>query len=208
MGRRSRWRSPGRWAAPFWSAVAPPPPAAAASRRRRTERGPADRPQTDDEGSAAADPSSSVCAETLDELALAQRDVAQRARREQLLDGHAALGETLLVRILEERLQRLAVLLDAVRVPVAPDDRLLFLDHRLQPGERRLRRAGLQQQAETALLRGAERLVQAEGDPGVALDHVAADRHGVHDRVDLRATVVILLQLAVVGEQPAHVRRP
>src|SRR6266508_4633400 len=71
-------------------------------------------------------------------LSLGERNIAQRARREQVLDAKAAIGQPLLVRVLQQGLQRRPVLLDAVGIPVRPDDRLLLFDHRLQPGTRRL----------------------------------------------------------------------
>src|SRR3981189_242716 len=76
-------------------------------------------------------------------LPLAQRNVAHGAGREQLFELDPARGQALLESVLQQRLDGRPVLLDPVGVPVAPDDRLLLLDHRLQPGEGRLGRPGL-----------------------------------------------------------------
>src|SRR5438132_13128774 len=72
---------------------------------------------------------------SLNMLPLAERDVAHRARRKKLVELDATRGQAVLEGVLQQRLDGRPVLLDAVRVPVAPDDRLLLLDHRLQPGE-------------------------------------------------------------------------
>src|ERR1700712_4556288 len=50
----------------------------------------------------------------LDLLALAQRDVAHRARREQFIELDAARGQALLERVLQQRLDGRPVLLDPV----------------------------------------------------------------------------------------------
>jgi len=60
-------------------------------------------------------------------LAFAERDIAQRARREQLLQLDAAVGQAVLVGILQQCLDRRPVRLDAVGVPILADDLLLFL---------------------------------------------------------------------------------
>ena len=93
-------------------------------------------------------------------------------------------------------------LLDAVGKPVGTDDRLLFFQQRLQPGERGLRRSGLQDVVVGIVLGAAQRLVEAQRHPGIALVDVAADHHRVHDRIDLGAPVIVLLELAVVRKQP------
>src|ERR1700730_6094401 len=118
------------------------------------------------------------------QLSFAERDIAHGARRKQLVDLEPALAQPLLVGILQQRLDGRAVRFDAVGVPIRPDDRLLLLYHGLQPRERRLGRAGLQQQSVAMLLGPAERLVEAHRHPGIALMDIAADHHGVHDRVD------------------------
>ena len=56
-------------------------------------------------------------------------------------------------------------------------------------------------------LGAAERLVHAQCHPRIALVDVAADHHGVHDRVDPGAPVIVLLDLGIVGKQPAHLGR-
>ena len=53
-------------------------------------------------------------------------------------------------------------------------------------------------------LGATERLVHAQRHPRIALVDVVSDHHRVHDRVDLGASVVVLLDLGIVGEQPAH----
>ncbi len=50
----------------------------------------------------------------------------------------------------------------------------------------------------------AQRLVEVERDPGIALVDVAPDHHGMHDRIDLGAPVIIFLDLGIIGKQPAH----
>src|SRR5262245_61056693 len=76
-----------------------------------------------------------------DVLRFAHRDVAQRARGEQLLELDAAVGQPVLVGILQQRLDRRPVRLDAVGKPVLADDRFLLLDQGLEPGRRDLGRA-------------------------------------------------------------------
>src|SRR5215471_11077402 len=92
-------------------------------------------------------------------LSLAQRSVLERARREQLLDLQPPRRQPMLMCVLQERFDGGPVRLDSVRIPVAPNDLLLFFDHRLQPGERRLRRTGFEQQPVRILLRAQERFI-------------------------------------------------
>src|SRR5580704_699388 len=67
------------------------------------------------------------------QLPFGEGNVAQRARCEQLLELDAARGEAVLVGVLQQRLDALAVLADAVGEPVRPDDRALLFEQRLQP---------------------------------------------------------------------------
>src|SRR5262245_20340708 len=53
-------------------------------------------------------------------LPFAEWNVAQRARREQLLEFHPPVGQSVLMGILEQRLDRRAVRLDPVGEPVRP----------------------------------------------------------------------------------------
>src|SRR5437899_7325020 len=53
-------------------------------------------------------------------------------------------------------------------------------------------------------LGATERLVHAQRHPRIALVDVVSDHYRVHDRVDLRASVIVLLDLGVVRKQPAH----
>src|SRR5215831_15831543 len=144
------------------------------------------------------------CWYSLDVLALAQRDIAQRARREQLLELDAAIGEPVLVHILQQRLDRRPVRLDAVGIPVRPDDLFLLLDQRLQPSRADLGRTHVGEHGIGVPLCLAQRLVHAHRHPGIALVDVAADHHRMHDRIDLGPAIIVLLHLRVVREQPLH----
>ena len=84
---------------------------------------------------------------------------------------------------------------------------MLLLDQRLQPGERGLGRAHVGEQIIGMVLGAAERLVERERHPRVAVVDVAADHHRVHDRIDPGAPVIVLLLLGVVRKQPPHGRR-
>src|SRR5258708_26072555 len=66
-------------------------------------------------------------------LPFAEGNVAQRARREQLLELQPAVGQSVLVRILEQRLDRRPVRLDPVGEPIRPKNRAFLLEQRLQP---------------------------------------------------------------------------
>ena len=148
-------------------------------------------------------PPGNVLHATLHPLAFAERNVAHRAGREQLLDLEAAVAQAVLVGVLQQRLDGRPVLLDAVRKPVRPDDRLLLLDQRLQPGERGLRRAEIGELVVGVFLGLAERLVERERHPGIAIVDVAADHDRMHDRIDLGAAVIVLLHLARSSETAA-----
>ncbi len=109
--------------------------------------------------------------------------------------------------VLQQRLDRGPVWLDPVGVPIGPDDRFFLLDQRLQPCRGNLGRAHVRQQRIGMFLRAAQRLVHAQGDPGIALVDVAPDHHGVHDGIDFGAAVIVLLDLGVIGKQPLHLGR-
>src|SRR4030095_2943116 len=74
-------------------------------------------------------------------LAFAQRNIAQRARRKQLLELHAPIGQSVLVGILQQCLDRGSVRLDAVGKPVRSEDRPFLLEERLKPCRGHLGRA-------------------------------------------------------------------
>src|SRR4051812_5609736 len=134
-------------------------------------------------------------------LAFAERNIAQRARREQLLEFYPPVRETMLVRVLQKRLDGGPVRLDAIRIPVGAENRFLLLDERLQPRRRNFRRAHVREELIRMLLGAAKRLVDAERDPRITLVDIAPDHHRVHDGIDLCAAVIILLYLRVIREQ-------
>jgi hypothetical protein len=110
-----------------------------------------------------------------------------------------ARGQAVLVRVLQKRLDARPVLRNAVGKPVGPDDRLLFFEQRLKPSRRHLGRTMLGEKVVAAVLGGAQRLVEAERDPWIALIDVAADHDGVHDRVNAGAAEIVLLGRRIVA---------
>src|SRR5262245_27889908 len=92
-------------------------------------------------------------------LPLAEWNVAQRARREQLLEFHPPVGQSVLMGILQQRLDRWAVRLDPVGEPVRPQDRPFLLEQRLQPCRGYFWRAHVRQQVIRVILGAGERLV-------------------------------------------------
>src|SRR5262245_34221824 len=63
----------------------------------------------------------SMTCSLLDVLPLAEGDVAQRARYEELLDLEAARSQSLLMRILQQCLDRRPVLRNSIWIPVTAD---------------------------------------------------------------------------------------
>src|SRR6185312_6638403 len=99
------------------------------------------------------------------------------------------------------------VRLDPIRVPVVTEDFFLLLDERLQEGERHLRRAGFLHGAVAILLGLAQRLVHAQGNPGMTVEHIFPDDDHMHDGIDARLLEIRDLKLAIVRQQPPHLWR-
>src|SRR4030081_2127703 len=121
---------------------------------------------------------------------------------EQVLGRQARGAGALLIGEGEERIERGAVLLDPVGPEVPPEDLLRALRVRGTPGDRVIRRVAVDRAGEAAALGLAKRGVQVHRRPGVALEHIAAQGDDVHDREDPGLAVVLLLDRAVVAEQP------
>src|SRR5262245_36371819 len=76
-----------------------------------------------------------------------------------------------------------------------------------EPRQREAQRVRVVESVDGQIPSFAERLVYTPGHPGMlAMDIVAYD-HRMHDREDAGATIIILLQLIVVGKQTRYARR-
>src|SRR6185437_11515048 len=84
----------------------------------------------------------------------------ERRRREQLLDRYAATDQALLVRVAGERLDILAVLLDAVAPEVLAHQLGALIRLGREPGERDAKRIDVAHFFERQGLRGGESLVE------------------------------------------------
>src|SRR5688500_775026 len=126
-------------------------------------------------------------------LVEAGRDVGD----EQLLDCHAALRQALLGEVGDERFQGRPAALDRiVRAHL-----LRGLDLLDQPGQAHRKGVGVVQPAPGEVARLAERLVEADGEPGMLFVHAALERERVHDGEDARSLVVVFFNRPEVAEQ-------
>ena len=110
--------------------------------------------------------------------------------------------------IAQERLEHVAVGLEAVGPPVLAELPARLLDVRRLPREHRCERHGGAEVFVSPALRLHEGLVERQRDPAVRLVELAADHHGVHDRKDLRLAVIGFLDFHVVLEQAPDGSRP
>src|SRR5438105_7402763 len=100
--------------------------------------------------------------------------------------------ETLLVDVAADRRQRGTVRLKAVGPEIGPEYAPRLLDVVNQPGQRDAQRISIVEAADREVARLPERPVNAARRPRVLAMEVLAQRHGMHDRQDARAAVVVL----------------
>ena len=120
----------------------------------------------------------------------------------------AAIGQAVLMGVLQQRLDGRAVLLDAVR-DTSPRPMIACSSSIIGCSQANdaFGEPSVGQQVVGVFLGAAERLVERQRHPRIAIVDVAADHHRVHDRIDLGAAVIVLLHLGVVRKQPPHLRR-
>jgi hypothetical protein len=111
-----------------------------------------------------------------------------------------AVGDALLVGVAQEGFEGSAVLVDPVREWIAVE--LVALHPRIgrEPRQRIARHGHVGEAAQAQVPRLDEGVVEAAGDPGVALEDRFLDRDHVHDRPDLGARVVRLFHLQIIGK--------
>src|SRR5579863_10475554 len=103
-----------------------------------------------------------------------------------------------LVEIGDERLERLAIGLDAVGPAIAAEYLVDLVDIRRHPRQHVAQRAGFGDPISNERPRFGQRLVEARRGEGVLLIDVAAHRDEMHDREYPRALVIVLLDVAIV----------
>src|SRR5262245_18663928 len=126
-------------------------------------------------------------------------------RREQLLERWLPVGQVLILQILHQRLERRAVLLDAVGPRVAVKELVDLVDVAWQPRQHVAQRALVIHAHERNLLGELERIEQARRHERIFFVDRLLDRDEVHDRIDLGALVMIALTLDEIREQPRDV---
>src|SRR5438874_9645573 len=122
------------------------------------------------------------------------------------LDFQSMPAHALLERIVEKRLERRSIALDAIRPRIVAKNLLrekqLIRDPR-QWEERRRDVRGASKAAPAGLV---ERLEQAHRQPPIALVHFATHRDHVHDRKNAGLSSIRQLDRAVVGEKTPDAR--
>src|SRR2546426_2506923 len=109
----------------------------------------------------------------------------ERAGRERVLQREVALEQVLLLQVTLQRVEVVAVVVEAVRPQIVAPQRALLLPVADEPGQAHRERIAVVHALDGQVFGLAERLVQADGDPGMALVDLALDRDHVHDREDL-----------------------
>src|SRR5215475_928861 len=126
-------------------------------------------------------------------------------RREHLVERHLAMRDALLIGKGEERLQRLAIGLDAVRPEILAKHHGRAAGIVGIPRQREVRDHHVADAREAAVLRFLEGAIEVHCNPGIALEQRPLDRDKMHDREDAGAVEVFGLDLDVIGYQPHHI---
>src|SRR5215831_12674133 len=121
--------------------------------------------------------------------------------RKQFFRRHRARRQALLVHEAADRLPGGPVGLDAIGPEILAEDAPILLDVIDQPRQRDAQRVSVVEPVDRDRLGVAERLVDAPCDPGMLAMYVLAYHHGMHDREDLGAPVVMSLDRLEVREQ-------
>src|SRR5256712_928068 len=119
----------------------------------------------------------------------------------QLFELEAPVADALLESEIDEGLQRLAVLLQAVRPEVLAKEALHSLSVGRKPGERRVRGGDVGEPLHGAVLGFLEGLVEIHREPGVALQHIGLDDDHVHYGKDPGLLEIRRFDLLVVRKQ-------
>src|SRR5215813_14108009 len=130
----------------------------------------------------------------------------ERARRERLLQLEVALEQVLLLQMTLQRVEVVAIVVEAVRPQIVASQRALLLPVADEPGEAHRERIAVVHALDRQILRLTERLVQADGDPGMALVDLSLDGDHVHDREDAVLLVVLALDVPEIREQSRDAR--
>src|SRR5690242_2451183 len=120
---------------------------------------------------------------------------------EEFVRAHYARRKALLVDVAADRRQGRTVRLEAVGPEIGAEYAPRLLDMLDQPRQRDAQRIGVIQAADREVARFDERAVNAARRPRVLAIEVLAQRHGMHDRQDTRATVIVLFDLFIVRKQ-------
>src|SRR5499427_2334628 len=134
--------------------------------------------------------------------AMSDLERSEHLRGKQVLERELAVTHALLEGEVDERLQRLAVLLEPVGPEVVAEEPLHALRVRSEPREGGMRRGDVREALDRAPLRIVESLVEIHREPGMALEHVRLDRDHVHDGENARLLEIRLLGRFVVGKEP------
>ena len=126
----------------------------------------------------------------------------QSVRREQLIRFHRPVGESLLVEIISQGFDHMAILLQAVDPRIVAEDFLLLFPGLAVPGKWHDARVFHAPHGDA--LRLVERLIEIDRHPGMARDDLLLDAHHVHDREYAGAAKMVRLGLARVGEEAAN----
>src|SRR2546426_5169968 len=151
-------------------------------------------------------PTTSACQVTYILLAYGGLIADQREANEQFLERDGMPQQALLDEILPERVQHVAVGLQSVGPGIGTE----YLGHLVKVGMEP--RQCVAEAAAEAHLRQAprlcfnERLVEALRDPRVLPIERLPDDQRVHDRENTCLTVVLPLDLPIIGEQACHAR--
>src|SRR5215813_1213621 len=121
--------------------------------------------------------------------------------QKQFFRRHRARRQALLVHEAADRLPGWPVGLDAVSPEILAEHAPILLDVVDQPRQRDAQRVGVIEAVDRDRLGVAERLVDTLCDPRMLAMHVLAHHHGMHDREDLGALVVMSLDRLEVREQ-------
>src|SRR6516164_9669763 len=129
---------------------------------------------------------------------------------EHVLDGEATLRYSLLMMIAQDHIDGRAVALDAIGPPVVTQKRAILVDQVAEPGQHDahvVERHSLNILLLHAVLGSAEGAVDRLHETRMLVRKFAGHHHGVHDRENAGASVVIALHGFIILEQPSDLRR-
>src|SRR5713226_1243734 len=126
-------------------------------------------------------PTTSASVIQIASVVISDLERSQHLAGKQLFQLKTPVAHALLESEIDEGLQRLAVLLQAVGPEVLSEEALHALSIGREPGERRVRGGDIREPLDGAALGFLESLVEVHREPGVALQHLGLDDDYVHD---------------------------